>query len=275
MLVTDPPSQTIDVGRLNVAYIDSGSGKPLILVHGGESDRRMFLPLLPHLGDGIRAISYDQRDSGDTVNPDDPYTMTDLGDDLASFIEQLGVERAHVLGTSFGGAVAMHAALDHPDRVAGVVLVATVPSARDMFGKIDEITAMDADQRRELMYDQLFTPEGRAADPNLVELGRRALVERPKEHTTRRMTAAREHHVTDRLASMAVPTLVIHGTADLLAPLSGAEAVAQAVPGAVLRTIEGGRHGITTEFTAEIAAIVREFLDVEASGASATGGRSS
>lgn len=114
----DPATSIVRAGDLEVGIIDSGSGVPLVLVHGGESDRTQFTALRAHLGPGIRVISYDQRDSGVTVNPPVLYTMSDLADDLVHLLDALDLPSAHLLGTSFGGAVAQHVALRHPERVA-------------------------------------------------------------------------------------------------------------------------------------------------------------
>ncbi len=260
MSLVEPDTQIMDLGHLQVTYFESGSGEPLVLVHGGEGNRLQFLGILPHLGDGIRAIAYDQRDSGSTVNGDEPYTVTDLAHDLAAFIEGLGLERAHVLGTSLGGMVAMHAALEHPELVASVILVATAPSASVLGQRAGALATMSPEERREAMIDGFFTPAGRAANPDLVKSGRRVLVERTPEEMSRRLASVRDHDVVDRLPRMATRTLVLHGTDDMLAPFSGAEQMAEAIPAAVLRGIEGARHGVATEFPTEVAVLVREFL---------------
>jgi|HubBroStandDraft_1064217.scaffolds.fasta_scaffold185158_2 pimeloyl-ACP methyl ester carboxylesterase len=260
MPMIEPRLQTIVCSRLQVAYFESGSGEPLVLVHGGESSCLQFVELMPYLGEGIRAIAYDQRDSGLTVSGDEPYVVADLASDLAAFIESLGVERAHVLGTSFGGMVALHAALDHPEQIASVILVATVPSASLLGEVVGNITTMSPEARREALINGLYTPAGLAADPDLSERGRRVLIERTPDQMSRRLASVRDHHVTDRLSEMTTRTLVLHGTDDPLAPFSAAELMAVTIPGATLRPIEGARHGVASEFPAEVAAIVREFL---------------
>ncbi|WP_116998252.1 alpha/beta fold hydrolase [Desertimonas flava] len=256
----DTTTQVIDLGPVQVAYTESGSGEPLILIHGGESDRNAFRVLFPHLGDGIRAIAYDQRDSGETVNPDEPYVVADMAQDLASFIAVLGLEKAHILGVSFGGAVAIHTALRHPERVASVTLVATLPRAAGAIDRASEVGELSPEKRRAAMFDLLFTPEGMRSNPDLAGFGTRALTERPRELMARRIAAVRDHDVIDQLPTVQVPALVIHGTDDPIAPFALAELTAERIPGAVLRPIPGGRHGIATEYAAEVAAHVRQFI---------------
>jgi pimeloyl-ACP methyl ester carboxylesterase len=259
-VAAEPVTQMIRVGDLQVAYLESGSGEPLVLIHGGESDRHAFRTIFPYLGKGVRAIAYDQRDSGDTVNPDAPYDIADLAQDLASFIEALGLERAHIMGVSFGGAVAMHTALGHPERVSSVTLVATVPRAAEVAGRATEIGDMDPEQRRAAMFEVLFTPEALRTNPDLIALGHRALTDRPRSLMARRFAAVARHDVVDHLPALQMPAVVVHGTDDPVAPFALAELMAERIPNAVLRAIPGGRHGIATENADQVAGFVRDLM---------------
>ncbi|MEU8403698.1 alpha/beta hydrolase [Nonomuraea sp. NPDC048892] len=253
-------AETVRAGELDVGVIDDGGGGvPLVLVHGGESDRTQYATLRSYLGPGIRAISYDQRDSGITVNPPVPYSLGDLADDLADLLDALGLERAHLLGTSFGGAVVQHTALRHPDRVASLVLIATTPSFALCPQQVGELFDMSHDDRQQAVKDFFVTPEGQA------ELHNRAaqtLAYRDQGKAGRRHDAARRHEVRDRLGEITAPTLIVHGTADLLAPYSGALLMEERIPDARLRAIENGRHAIAMEFAEPIAGYIRDFLGV-------------
>ncbi|NGO68318.1 alpha/beta fold hydrolase [Streptomyces boncukensis] len=255
-------SSTVRAGELEVGYIDAGSGVPLVLVHGGESDRTAYTTLRTHLGAGIRAISYDQRDSGLTVNPPDPYTAGDLADDLVAFLDALGLESAHLFGTSFGGAVAQHAALRHPERVASLILVATTPSYELGREVIEKLFTMSHEERKKAAPEYFFTPEGQAA--MRARPARETLTARTPEQSARRHAAARQHEIRDHLGEIAAPTLIVHGTEDRPAPYEGAVLMEQRMPNARLRPIEGGRHGIGVEFADTIAQWVREYLGVDA-----------
>ncbi|MFI6536918.1 alpha/beta fold hydrolase [Nonomuraea sp. NPDC050547] len=255
------PATSLRAGELEVGYIDGGSGVPLVLVHGGESDRTQFATLRTHLGAGIRAISYDQRDSGITVNPPVPYTLGDLADDLVALLDALGLQRAHLLGTSFGGAVAQHVALRHPGRVASLILVATTPSYAMCVEAVDELLGMTHEDRQNAVSGFFLTPEGEA---DLRTRAAQTLTVRDPGQSARRHAVARQHEVWDRLGEIAAPTLIVHGTADRLAPYAGAVLMEQRIPDAELRSIEDGRHAITMEFADPIARWVREFLKVTA-----------
>ncbi|GAA3972112.1 alpha/beta hydrolase [Actinomadura viridis] len=255
---------TIRAGELDVGYIDDGSGVPLVLIHGGEGDRTAYATLRRHLGAGIRAISYDQRDSGITVNPPVPYTLSDLGDDVVALLDALELESAHLLGTSFGGAVAQHAALRHPGRVASLVLIATTPSFALGADAIDKLLELSYSDLRNAVDDYFVTPGGRA---RMGARAARTLTARDPERRARRHAAAREHEIRDRLGEISAPTLIVHGTEDRLAPYTGAVVMEQRIPNAELRAIEGGRHAVGMEFAETIAGWVREFLGVTADAA--------
>lgn len=262
-----PDGSTVRAGDLTVGVIDDGGdGVPLLLVHGGESDRTQFGALRERLGDGIRAISYDQRDSGITVNPPVPYSFEVLADDLADLLDALGLERAHLLGTSFGGAVAQHAALRHPTRVASLVLVATTPSFALGSGPINHLLLMSHEERVRAAGEYFFTADHLEA---MRDRPVRTLTAREPDQHARRHDVARQHEVRDRLGEITAPTLIVHGTEDRLAPYAGAQLMRERIPNADLRSIQGGKHGIAVEFADRIARWVREFLGVEATGPAA------
>lgn len=257
----EPAESTVRAGSLDVGVIDDGEGVPLVLVHGGESDRTQFTALRAGLGTGIRAISYDQRDSGIAVNPPTPYTLEVLADDLVDVLDALGLDRAHLLGTSFGGALVQHAALRHPSRVASIILIATTPSFDLGREAVDRLMNMPHDERAHAAPPFFFTPEGQAerfAGPA------QTLTRRTPEQSERRHAAGRQHEVSDRLKDITAPTLIVHGTEDLLATWEGALLMQERIPNAELRAIEGGRHGIAVEYSDTVARWVREFLGVDA-----------
>ena len=116
----------VDVRDLSVYYELHGTGPRVVWINGTGGDLRQN----PARGTGpleqhFEVLMYDQRGLGRTSKPDAPCTMADYADDAAALMDALGWERAHVLGVSFGGMVAQHLALRHPEHVDRLILACT------------------------------------------------------------------------------------------------------------------------------------------------------
>ena len=104
-------------------YVQStGEGSPLLLLEGMGGDIPGWRRNIPVLAARHRVIAYDHRGNGRSVMQDGPVTMATFVEDAVAMLDDAGVERAHLYGQSFGGMVAMEAALSHPDRVRSLVL---------------------------------------------------------------------------------------------------------------------------------------------------------
>src|SRR5689334_2970288 len=117
--------QHVRANGIEIAYEKTGSGPPIVLCHGGEGDHKNFFNFAPVLAKKLTVITYDQRDTGGTRNPPERYTLADLGRDVGGLIAGLGYERAHLFGTSYGGAIAQEAVLQCPERIDHLILSAT------------------------------------------------------------------------------------------------------------------------------------------------------
>jgi pimeloyl-ACP methyl ester carboxylesterase len=224
-------------------------------------------------------VRYDHRDTGGSTAypPGAPgYTGADLLADAVGVLDALGLRSAHVVGMSMGGVLAQLMALDHPDRVASLTLVATSPAGpgeRDLPGMDDEAGAA---------FAALSDPDwsDRAAVLDHVVALARACAGRSRpfdeqhmrevwEHVLDRTTdieAAMKNHFEaegggrwrERLGDLDVPTLVIHGDEDPLFPLAHGEALAREIPGAALLVVEGCGHELPSrDWDVIVAAILR------------------
>jgi pimeloyl-ACP methyl ester carboxylesterase len=216
------------------------------------------------LADGPRfVIRYDHRDTGRSVTyePGRPgYTAADLVADAAGVLDAYGLAAAHVVGVSMGGALAQVFALDFPERVLSLVLISTslaqrgdreLPGSTDAFRRFlatVEVDYSDAGSVIEFLvdYSRLLAGGRRPFDEAAVrELARR------DARRARDFAAAQNHDVLPDderrrapLSSIAVPTLVIHGSADPMFPIEHGEALAEAIPNARLLALEGAGHGL-------------------------------
>lgn len=247
----------ISHGEVEIAYSDSGSGEPLVLIHGGESGRQQYDTFRPVLDGGFRAIAYDQRDTGDSVNPAKPYGVEDLADDCATLIRELGYERAHIFGASYGGAIALQVGISRPE-VVRTLMVATAilrfPAGSDTAVRL----ALSPQERTEKMLGSILSDTGRQS-PELVAEARRIFLHRAAAADRRRMDAIRAFDVTDRLGEISARTLLIYGAEDPIGKLEYGRTMVEAIPGAHLEVLPGMRHGITLEAKHEVAALIRDF----------------
>ena len=238
---------------------------PVLLVMGvGASMLWWEDGLCRLLAEGGRfVIRYDHRDTGRSVTyePGRPeYTGADLVADAVGVLDAYEVKAANVVGVSAGGAFAQLLALGFPDRVLSLVLISTSPATpgeRDLpaateryrqFLATAEVDWSDDGSVIEYLVDYSRAIAG--GERPFDEAAARELVRRDVERA--RDIAASENHgaiaegeaLRKPLSSIAVPTLVIHGTADPMFPLGHGEALADEIPAATLLSLEGAGHGV-------------------------------
>jgi pimeloyl-ACP methyl ester carboxylesterase len=226
---------------------------------------------------GRLVIRYDHRDTGRSVTyePGAPeYTGSDLVADAVGVLDAYGIPAAHIVGVSAGGAFAQLLALAFPKRVLSLVLISTspatpgerqLPPATERYRRFLATAEVDWSDRDSVIdhlvgHSQMLAGGERPFD----EAAARELVRRDVERA--RNIAASENHAAlpdgelplAPLSSIAVPTLVIHGTADPMFPLEHGQALAEEIPGARLLTLEGAGHGVDR---ADWEAIVRAILE--------------
>jgi pimeloyl-ACP methyl ester carboxylesterase len=114
-----------EVNGYSVAYQDSGEGLPLVLLHGFHCDSRCWRAQLEDLSDRFRVVAWDAPGAGSSSDPPDPFTITDWAHCLAQFLDVIGIERAQVIGLSWGGVLAQEFYSLYPGRVLGLVLADT------------------------------------------------------------------------------------------------------------------------------------------------------
>jgi pimeloyl-ACP methyl ester carboxylesterase len=215
------------------------------------------------LADGGRfVIRYDHRDTGRSVTypPGRPeYTGADLARDATGVLDAYGIRAAHVVGVSAGGAFAQLLALHFPDRVRSLVLISTspvtpgergLPSATDRYRRFVTTAEVDWSDTGSVIAYLVGYACVLAGVREFDEAGVRELVRRDVERA-HDIAASQNHGVIAEdevprgaLSSIAVPSLVIHGTADAMFPLAHGRALADEIPNARLLTLEGAGHGL-------------------------------
>ncbi len=252
-------------------YEIHGEGEPLLL-HPGfgctvEIYWRNTLPLAEH----FRVIVFDPRGAGRSDDGPPEMLMQDLANDAAALLDALGIDKAHVLGTSFGGMVAQHIAIEHPDRVRRLVLACTSPGGLQHVppplenlikfmatsGIPDPVDAMRSTYA--LNYSDAFVATN---DAILADRARaNEHLRSTPEGQAGQLHAVQNHDTNARLAEIAAPTLVAHGTEDGTLPVENGKTVAAGIPGARLKLYPGGRHLFFTECADDLNRDIVAFLN--------------
>lgn len=267
-------------GRAALATIAAGAGAPVVFLHAGVADHRMWQQqVAAAAADGFRAIAYDRRGFGASLHADETYSH--VGDLLRVLDHCAGGQRAILVGCSQGGRVAIDAALAHPDRVRALVLVAPAVSGAPVVDRfspaieamlvrieeaeisadVDRINAMEA----HVWLDGPGSAEGRvggAARLLFLEMNEIALRAEARGEELAPPAAY------DRLASIRVPTLVVWGDLDFPHLCARCEHLATAIPHARAVTLQGMAHLPSLEAPAAFDAVLMPFLrEVRASAA--------
>jgi 3-oxoadipate enol-lactonase len=250
-------------GGVSVAYAVTGSGAPLLLIHGAEADHTMFDDFVPFLAADFTCIAYDQRDSGATVNPPAPYNVTDMADDAAGLIRALGHSKVHVFGTSLGSIIGQALAVRHPDLIDHLVLSAAIRIGRSIADIAPETAATLAELRTDparngMAIAQFFyTADHLAKHPELAQ--RFTTTKRTPGQQARRNALIPTAPLLP-LAGITATTLVLAHAEDKLIPPAHSLSIAGEIPGATTVVLDGLGHVGTIQAPERVAEVVRRFL---------------
>lgn len=261
----------VETATLNVEptgriyYEVRGSGEPVVLIHGGFGDRRMWDDQFDVLAEEFRVVRYDHRGFGRSTPPDSAYSAAG---DLVLLLDELGIERAHLVGNSLGGSFAIAFTLLHPERVRSLTAVAgpadgfKYPQA-DIDSIMAVIDAMKAGRSEEALQRWLANPMLAVAntDPAVRERVHRMVRDNARIWTMDAWPEERfDPPASRRLGEIDVPTLIIHGDRDAASVRLFSDSTAEAIPGARLVVMEGTDHLPQMEKPAEFNRLLLEFL---------------
>lgn len=198
-------------------YTEKGSGDALILLHGNGEDGSYFEHQMEPFSLHFRVIAIDTRGHGKTPRGDAPFTIRQFADDLLAFMDGHGIEKAHILGFSDGGNIAMVFAMAHPDRVGKLVLDGANLHASGVKRSIQIPIEIGWRMAR------LFARKSPESRKNAEMLG--LMVNDPNVRP-------------EELARIQAPTLVIAGTKDMIKE-AHTRLIARSIPGAGLAFIPG------------------------------------
>ncbi len=244
-------------GTVSLHYESTGAGAPVLLVMGLGMNATGWWRTVPVLVEaGLRVLSFDNRGVGRSDRPAGPYTTATLADDAVAVLDAACVKHAHIYGISLGGMIAQEIALRHPDRITRLALGATTPGGARAIPA--DAQTLEFFQRRGQMpageavwasvpYNYSARTRAEHGDRIAQDISQRLRYPIEPEFYAAQLAAAIRHDAHDRLAQISAPTLVVHGSADVMVPPANGRLLASLIPDARLLELSGAAHLYPTD----------------------------
>lgn len=259
-----------DGARLHVLDQGTAQGEPVLWLQGLNAPASAWSAQLAHFAQTMRNLAPDGRGVGKSDAPAGPYTARLLADDALAVLDAAGVESAHVVGLSLGGAVAQELALSAPQRVRTLALLASFavqnPRTRALLqawrtfyplvnGSLELRHAWELQA-----YSWLFTDRTWRNEAQIRAALRFAQTQPPQPVAgfLGQVDAALSFDSRQRLPALAVATIVVHGSLDGLSPPSNGEELARLIPGARLLVVPDAGHAVNLEAQRDVNRSLRE-----------------
>ena len=265
----------VKINDLKMYYEVHGNGFPLVLISGYSGSSEGWDVLVPRVSDlskHYKVITLDNRGTGRSSVPEGDYSIKTMGNDVVRLLGSLKIPKAHILGLSMGGMIAQELAINHPEKVKGLILICTTPGG----------SVMDAIPGQRGILEKLTwtfaPPQGMSLKDLWGEILKLVYYEKYFEENKARITAYMPKYQTplstfekhyeaiinldtyDRLKAIRSKTLVIHGEDDMLIKPEAAKILAKQIPNAELKTFKQAGHCVMEEKWEEVKPIILDFL---------------
>jgi pimeloyl-ACP methyl ester carboxylesterase len=241
--------ERVDIGGLQVAYQRAGSGPPLVLLHGFVGDgRSTFSKQLDELSRDFTVVAWDAPGAGESTAPPVWFRIADYADCLAEFVRALSLQRPHLAGLSFGGALILELYRRHPDVARTLILAGAYAGWAGSLSAeaVDErvrlclrLADLPPDEFLAAMLPSMFSP---SAPTDAVAAFAASIRRFNRTGFLAMMWSSAEADLRDVLPRISVPTLVLHGDRDVRSPLEVAHALHSAIPASKLVVLPGIGH---------------------------------
>lgn len=261
------PQSTL--GDIDLHYEVHGKGEPLLLIPGFAAGAWIWFRQVEPLSREFRVITFDPCGIGQSDYSEGSPTIRLMADDVAALLRGLKIERAHILGASFGGFVAQELALAYPEMTRTLLLCCTsfggpkhvAPSVETLM-TLASTNGFNTEERIRRSLLPAFSSEFAGERPDEIENVVKLRVANPVNENAYRgqLAAAMGFNAEPRVPAINAPTLVISGDADAIVPVENSRNLAAQIPKAQLKIVGGGSHAFFIERPDEFNRIVSEFI---------------
>ena len=261
------------LARLNgisISYQVEGQGEPLVMIMGFTASRIGWMPQRRFFKRYYRVITFDNRGAGKSDKPPVSYSTRMMADDTVKLMDVLGIEKAHIMGLSMGGMIAQELAINYPQRVVKLVLVATYTRQDEISGDTLEqakFLHLSPEKKINAMIGLAFNKPLYRFTVGLLaraQAGFRGVSS--KVGIAGQSEACQKHDTLERLSSITAPTLIIVGTGDRIINPVSSEVIAGKIPNAKLVKVDGASHYFSFEMKNVFNREVLNFLKSNSPG---------
>ncbi|MBY8987945.1 MAG: alpha/beta hydrolase [Candidatus Lokiarchaeota archaeon] len=271
-----------NINGINLSYRIYGNGFPVILIHGYGAKKEVWKPQIVELSKKFKVITFDLRGTGESYRPNISYTMKILAEDVNALIDFLQIEKAHIIGRSFGGMIAQNFTLLYSKKVEKLVLIATNYGRADTEwveipknGRLEEIENLKHDplkafkQKSKWVFHIKFRKEMEANPTkkfynifSMEDLIRESTINpsRPQD-IINQAEAMKTHYTLEKLGEIKNKTLLIAASHDRQTPASVMMEMNKIIPNSELKIINEAGHFMTLSRASEVNRIILEFLE--------------
>jgi 3-oxoadipate enol-lactonase len=253
--------------RLHYEVLGRSNATPILMIQGLGADKHGWDMQRYYLALRYRVIALDNRGAGRSDKPFGHYTLEQMADDAIAVLDHVGVDRAHVVGASMGGAISQIVGLKYPERVISLTLACTAcrnhPWRRELLGSWATAAsergmgAMAGEAARWVIGPRSF----RRLLPAFGWLGPLAMGRTSHAFVAQvRAILDVDESVAEQLEQVDIPTLVVVGNQDILTPRGDSEEIADRMPNAELVVISGAAHGFMVEHATTFNKVLSEFI---------------
>ena len=257
---------------MNLSYESHGTGEPLVLISGFASGAWIWFEQIEELSRHFQVITFDPRGvsrSKFEITETPLVSIQLIAEDICQILDELGIEKANVLGTSFGGFVAQEFALNHANRLNKLILACTsfggqnhVPPSMEVLMSFASTDSLNSSERIRKYIQPAFTEEFRNNNQELVEKVCKLREENVVPETVyfQQLQSAMTFNKENDVSKIQAETLVITGINDKVVPMQNSVNLANLITNSKLEIIENGSHLFFIEQAPKFNEIITNFL---------------